>query len=386
MNQRRALSTCLSPLFLLSLTLFSSPVPLTLAADRTEWQLDTISFTNELARMGGSSTVVVAIIDGGVDFTHKDLGEQLRWRNSDEIPGNGLDDDNNGYIDDVYGWNFVDQTNNTAPVRENRDDNNNGWFDEQYSHGTFIAGIIAGQGKRIRGLVPNIRILDVKAFNSDGTAGDLVAAWKYVESFGNNISVINFSASMSEDVYQQVIPTLDKLVHDHGVVVVAASGNADPTDDLYEIALPANHTDVLSVGAVGRDLTLTNFSRRGSGLDLVAPGERLFSTVPDDLYEDAGSGTSYAAPFVTGAVAYLRSLPTSTPLTTDDIRGFVTNTTTDLGPAGYDAEYGHGLLNMTTLVAAVPTKESHLAHWELLGPSFLLASGAFTILKKRRRI
>ncbi|MHA2362720.1 MAG: S8 family peptidase [Candidatus Hodarchaeales archaeon] len=336
--------------------------------ERGTWQYEAIGFTDKVSQLTkGNSEVIIAIIDGGVDFSHKDLGEHLRWSNPGEIPNNDLDDDENGYVDDIFGWDFFDNDNDPSPVANNIDDNNDDRIDEFVSHGTFIAGIISGQGLELRGIVPNIKILNIKIYDSDGVSrgGTIEEAWRYVATFGSYINVINFSSGLSEGAFFNLNQTFETLLNKHDVIIVASSGNEESLTISGTVDYPGRHPDILSVGAVGKEKTIWKFSMRGTGLDLVAPGENVVSTVLNDYYTD-GTGTSFAAPFVTGAAAFIQSLSLESPLTGAEIRSFIKNTTTDLGDEGYDSDYGAGLLNMSNLIESLPIQSSTgLFGWQM---------------------
>jgi len=334
---------------------------------REIWQFEAIGLTENVKSLtSGNSDVVVAIIDSGIDFSHQDLGTQLQWHNPGEIPNNGIDDDNNGYIDDIHGWDFINNDNNPVPEPNGLDDNNNGLIDEFVWHGTFVAGIIVGSGKNeLHGIVPNIKILDIKIFDSDGQASTQeLEIWQYVASFGDKIKVINFSADLPDESFQKLNQTFELLLNISDIVIVASAGNERSDTVTDEVDYPGRHPDILAVGAVDKNLQISSFSKQGKGLDLVAPGEDIFSTVLDNLYFKGGSGTSFATPFVTGAVAFVLSLPLNKILTGSDIRDLIKNSTTDLGEIGYDTVFGSGILNMTKLVSQLSSQITKgLAGW-----------------------
>ena len=350
--------------FLILLTIFFHPIGLVEAQDPNtflrneifnQWQNKAISFTPEVTKVSqGSPSVVVAIIDSGIDFNHYDLGNQLKYNNPGEIPNNGKDDDHNGYIDDTYGWDFVENDNNVTPTLLHIDANNNGIYDEMASHATGIAGIIAGQGKDVLGIVPKIKILDIKVYNSDGVAYNIEKAFDYVYNLtlhDPRIKVINFSGIVGNNGEYGLNNTLDKLMKNN-VTIVASSGNYY-NEGTYNVSYPANYPGVISVGAIDKNLQISSFSERGQNLDFVAPGENVFSLSINNQINNNLDGTSFSAPYYTAAVAFLYSLQYKTPLTPKMVFDILKKSITDLGQPGWDSIYGYGLLNMTKLVQNV---------------------------------
>ncbi len=355
-----------------------------------QWQNKAISFTPAVTRFSqGSSSVVVVIIDSGIDFNHYDLGNQLKYNNPGEIPKNGIDDDHNGYIDDTYGWNFVSNNNNMTPVPLHIDANHDGIIDGAISHGTAIAGIIAGQGKDVLGIVPKIKIMDVKIYNSDGVAYSVEKAFSYVYNLtlqDPRIKVINFSGVIEGSGNAELNATLTKLLN-HNISIVAAAGNNYNKGD-YNVSYPADFPGVISVGSIDKDLQISSFSQRGSNLDFVAPGENVFSLSINNQINNNLDGTSFSAPYYTAAIAFLYSLHFKTPLTPSEIFSILKNSTTDLGAPGWDPTYGYGLLNMTKLVQIVkPLIKTILPIFNVLSIIFpVILVIALILLKPVRKI
>lgn len=268
----------------------------------SQWSLNSMSLSQAWTYSTGSKDVVVAIIDSGVDLGHSDLRNNI-WKNLGEIPGNGIDDEGNGYIDDINGWNFYSNTNN---VQDN------------YGHGTHIAGIIGAEGNNglgIAGINWHVSIMPLK-FMSDSGAGftsGALAAIDYIlmmkKNFGVNIVVVNNSWSSGYG-YSSVMDGRIKALGDANIVFVAAAGNNAMNNDLYPLYPGSyNQSNVINVGSFSNEtLSLTRSSNYGSiTVDLAAPGYLIFSTLPRNYYGYM-SGTSMAAPQVSGAVALLNSI------------------------------------------------------------------------------
>lgn len=262
-------------------------------------------------RLGlGSSDVIVAVIDDGLDFDHPDLADRA-WVNpgeADALAANGIDDDGNGYIDDVHGWDFC---NDDATVHDADAD----------GHGTHVAGTIAASldGRGIVGVAPGISLMALKFIDDSvlcGTDQMAVAAIDYAASFG--VRIINASWGGA-----QPSAVVDAAIADSGALFVAAAGNwgvnidkAPTRDDPNPVRFyPASSTlpNILAVGAVDQAGKRASFSNYGTrSVDLAAPGANILSTYPASAACAApcyawAAGTSMAAPHVTGVAALAAS-------------------------------------------------------------------------------
>ncbi len=235
-------------------------------------------------QVGGD--VIIAVVDSGVDYTHPDLTANI-WNNSAEIPNNGRDDDGNGYVDDLRGWDFVNNDNDPM------DDN---------SHGTHIAGTIAARGNNGQGVVGvnwSARIMPLKFLtrSGSGSSADAIAAIDY--AVANGARVIN--ASWGGGPYSAAMFSALSAANDAGVLFVAAAGNDSRNNDNTP-SYPADYDlpNVISVAATDDADTLAGFSNFGANsVDLGAPGVNILSTTPGNGYTSY-SGTSMAAPQVAG--------------------------------------------------------------------------------------
>lgn len=235
----------------------------------------------------GSKDVVVAIIDSGMNTKVSNV-----WVNKGEIPNNGIDDEGNGYVDDVNGWNFANNTNDPT---------------DKYGHGTHVAGIVAQ-------VAPNISIMPLKFYDDRGIGdtGGAIRAIKYVtmmkEVYHVNIVAVNASwgsYGFSNMLYQEV-----QNLNKDGITLVCAAGNYGKNVDVYPIYPACYQSDnVISVGALSYSkINLTGFSNYGkNNVDLASPGSVIYSTLPNDRY-GYKSGTSMAAPFVTGTIGLMKSV------------------------------------------------------------------------------
>lgn len=286
-----------------------------------QWYLQKIGMNKAWEYGQGQNNVVLAIIDTGVWVSHPDLAGNI-WVNMDEIGGDGIDNDNNGYIDDTNGWNFIDSNNNPSP------DLSQGFFTDGVIHGTAVAGIAAAVGNNFEGIAGvnwAVRIMPVRALDNYGS-GDMATvtdALYYAVNNGAQIINMSFVGSEAEPNFKHAL----QYAYDKGVLVIAAAGNIEPIlaeeTNLNKIPLyPAcfigneGRDLVLSVAAVDKNDKKADFSNYGSCVDISAPGEGLYSTQiyePDFIsfeskYVNGLSGTSIATPLVSGVAALIKSL------------------------------------------------------------------------------
>lgn len=258
--------------------------------------------------------VVVAVLDSGIDLVHPDLKNNI-WVNSDEIPGDGLDNDENSYIDDINGWDFVDSDNTPTPVLLE------GYDYTAVNHGTVIAGVIGASAndEGIIGINPMVKIMDLRILDAKGMGNTLVLSQAIDYAAENGADIINLSLvgkSIDESLKKSITNAYNK-----GVMIVAASGNENKSgvdldvEPAYPVCDFDNVNRVIGVAAVDSQNKLSVFSNYGEKcIDISAPGVNIYSTVYHDLadvnfssyYRGGWSGTSVAAPMVSGALSLLK--------------------------------------------------------------------------------
>ena len=281
----------------------------------------------------GRSDVVIAILDTGVAMSHPDLAAGI-WTNPLEIPDNGIDDDGNGFIDDVHGWNFAGNNNAVA---------------DDYGHGTHVAGIAAARINNmtgIAGMAGGTTIMPVKVFypppNVLGTYEDLIRAIIYATD--NGARVINMSLGATS--YSRGEEAAVDYAWNHGAVVVAAAGNTGRNTYHY----PAAHHNAIAVAATDASDNRAGFSTYGDFVDVAAPGVSVLSTLVNGGYGGM-SGTSMASPHVAGLAGLLFSL--NPQLTNAQVRELIEKNVDDRGATGWDIYYGSGRINARKALAAV---------------------------------
>lgn len=252
----------------------------------------------------GSREIVIAVIDTGVDYNHIDLEENI-WINKDEIPNNGIDDDWNGYIDDVYGWDFLNWDND--PMDDSK----------PVYHGTHVSGIIGAIGNNNQGIAGvnwKIKIMALKSFSEYGYANlsDILPAMEYAVKMGAKVINASWGSPYPSKILKEMIDYAGK----NGVIFVASAGNwaidLDNPPEINGLILgnyPAGHDlpNIISVAASDHNDKLALFSNFGKiSVDLAAPGVNILSTKSGNGYRYL-SGTSMSAPHATGAVGLMLS-------------------------------------------------------------------------------
>lgn len=259
-------------------------------------------------RTTGSKSVVVAVIDTGVDYNHPDLAANM-WTNPGEIPGNGIDDDNNGYVDDVHGYDFFNKDGDPM---------------DDVDHGTHCSGTIGGVGDNgvgVAGVNWNVKIMALKFIGpAGGTDAGAIEAIEYALKMGVRVS----NNSWGGGGYSQALYDAIKKARDQGHLFIAAAGN-DGTDNDTIPSYPATYDleNIISVAASDRNDALAGFSCYGkTTVDLSAPGVAIFSTMPNSQY-GLMDGTSMATPHVTGVAAWI--LGQSPNMSYSDVKALILN-------------------------------------------------------------
>ena len=294
------------------------PSALALTPDDTfyakQWYLLQIQAEKAWDITTGSPDVIVAVVDTAMDIDHEDLKENI-WTNTRETFGNSVDDDGNGFADDIHGWNFLDRSNDVRP----RD---GAGTEHGRVHATLVASLIAARGNNgvgIAGVAWRIKIMPVVALDADGggSTGDVANAIYY--AVNNGADIINLSLEGYQDA-----PDVDAAIahaRSMGVLTVAAAGNAEEVAgvdvDMQRVFPVCLSTDtsfgLIGVGSTDRADRRAAFANYGSCIQVSAPGDDVFGAQPTDPSTGAGygsgfSGTSLAAPLVAGTAALIKSL------------------------------------------------------------------------------
>ena len=275
--------------------------------------------------------IVVAVIDTGVDISHSDLDDNV-WVNSGEIAGDGIDNDGNGYIDDLYGWNFVAGNNDVS------DDN---------GHGTHVAGTIAAEqnGFGATGVAPEAEILPIKVLSSNGSGFSSSIANGIRYAVDNGANIINLSLGGG---FSNVIASAINYAASNNVLVVAASGNESSSVPSSPAVLSRTYDNLLSVGAYSSNGSIASFSNgvgNSGAVQVDAPGVSIYSTAAGGGYRWL-SGTSMATPHVAGLAAL--TLSANSNLSAESLRNIIVQTA-DGSASGSDA---NGIVNASLAIPA----------------------------------
>lgn len=327
-----------------------------------QWYLSKIKADKAWEKISSSPDVVIAVIDSGIEIDHPDLSANI-WTNTREIASTGLDDDNNGFIDDINGWDFVNNVPDPRPKFEE------GWTESGVSHGTLIAGIMAAEGNNkegIAGLTWKTQIMPLKAFNDkgEGRVSDIVRAIDYAINNGANIINLSF---MNFD-YSKNLQAAIERAHRAGLIIVAAAGNesAGGRDTFEKPVYPACYDGSLSgenmvIGVAATDALdqKTSFSAYGENcVDITAPGISFFGTVtpgantddPSRLYDGYWSGTSMATPLVSATLSLI--IQANPELSRQEVVSILFASTDDVSKLNpdYPNKLGNGRLNVNRAV------------------------------------
>ena len=312
------------------------------------WGWNKIRMPEAWSLSKGDDTVI-AVLDTGIDYTHPEIASQLAY-NTSEIPNNGIDDDNNGYIDDYLGWDFVGQ-DYLNPAEDNN-------VTDEDGHGTFVSGIIAAKNNSVgmAGVAPESKILPIKVLDDNGT-GTFTTVYngvKYALDMGAKI--INMSLGALGTASTSLINLLTSAI-EAGCIFIAAAGNESDNANKY---MPAGMEGMVTVSATTNSNSFAWFSNYGTSVDVAAPGVDILSlrAAGTDNYGDGdhfipndetsaeyfwAKGTSASAPFVSGVAALMASQ--NKELTTYDFLRRLKFSSVDLGDAGKDDQFGWGLID-----------------------------------------
>ncbi|MCF8260329.1 MAG: S8 family serine peptidase [Melioribacteraceae bacterium] len=312
-----------------------------------QWSLEKIDITGAWEHTTGDSTITIGVIDTGIDLLHPDLLNQIYINPAEDLNKNGRidlsdldgkDNDSNGFIDDISGFDFVDKSG--ASLQNQSGDYFN-WDNDptdENGHGTFVSGIIGAQSDNIigiAGIAPNCKILPLRAFDPDGYGeeDDVVSAILYAMNSG--VKVINMS--FGDKIYSKVLRDIIKYASANGIIFVGSAGNSGTDEEHY----PSGFNDVISVGNSNKSDNLSSSSTFGSTVDLVAPGTDIISTEFNGNYASA-SGTSASAPHVSGTIGLLLSI---NDFSFNDIKTILKSTSDDIQTPNWDGKTGSGRLN-----------------------------------------
>ncbi len=289
-----------------------------------------------------AKNIVVAVVDSGLDMAHEDAPQYI-WTNPQEIPANNIDDDKNGFVDDIHGWNFLDENHDFTDVR---------------GHGTFVAGIISAKynnGVGIAGINPGAVIMPVKVANDEGETDSLTIyrGINYAVHHGAKVINVSLGGRNISKLEEQAV----ERAHAMGTLVVIAAGNNN--ENLMTFG-PSSSKHALSVGQIDYSGVRSTVSNWGPNLGLLAPGEQIYSLCSKDNKHVLPSvrkfgyykqdGTSFSTPMVAATASLIWAKNPS--LTNSHVADIILATATDMNEAGWDGLTGAGVLNAAAALRA----------------------------------
>jgi subtilisin family serine protease len=328
-----------------------------------QWGLDNIEAPLGWDIEKGSPEIQIAIIDSGIDMLHDDLVYKI-WVNVEELNGLGdIDDDDNGYVDDIFGWDFASWDN--FP-----DDIING----HGSHASGIAAASTDNGMGVAGVDWNAEIMILRVINYAGASTVFDAALAIYYAVDNGAEVINLSLGGSS--FSTVVNDAIQYAHNQGCVIVASAGNNGDSTIIY----PASYDNAISVASVDNGDNHSSFSNYNAHVDICAPGGDgvpidsgdIYSSIPIDAY-GYKAGTSMAAPFASGLAALLLSLNPN--LTNTQIEDIIFASADDFGASGRDDYFGHGRINVFKALQAAKRYHSYIPGVKMISIPFYPQEG-----------
>jgi subtilisin family serine protease len=295
-----------------------------------QWGLDSINAYDAWDITRGNHSVVVGVLDTGIDWTHPDIAANI-WSDSE------------GY----HGYNFIDGNRQPMDDNINSYDESGVWQSDTYTyHGTHVAGVIGAVIDNSLGVagMAQAQLMSVKVMNDSGEGTDATVASGIRWAVDHGADIVTMSLGV-----EGISSTLNNAINyasNHGVVLVAASGNSGSSDVSY----PAANPKVIAVGAIDNTEHPATFSNYGTGLDVMAPGSSIYSTMTGSGYQYL-SGTSTAAPYVAGIAALL--LTVNPVLTPEQVGQTINSTATDIRTTGYDEYSGWGIVDAFRAVEEV---------------------------------
>ncbi|MBN2728854.1 MAG: S8 family serine peptidase, partial [Bacteroidales bacterium] len=285
----------------------------------------------------GSSTIKVAVVDNAMQMAHPDLTNAW-WTNPGEIPSNGIDDDGNGYIDDVNGYDVADDDNNPNPPSTS------------FDHGTHVSGTVGASTNNNTGVASigyGVSVIPVKSTNNTAIPTSVTNGYDgiiYAANCGADVINMSWGGYSYSTTGQNII----NYAYGLGCILVAAAGNDDITTSHY----PSSYNNVISVASTSTNDSKSSFSNYGSDIDVSAPGSFIYSTLPNNTYGYM-SGTSMASPMVAGLCGLMLSL--NPGLTQSDIQTCLENSCDDIDAQNpsYINQLGAGRINAEAAMSCV---------------------------------
>lgn len=301
------------------------------------WSLEAINIQGAWDITNGSQDITVAIVDSGINWNVSALSVDNRWENQQERDGlPGIDDDNNGFIDDIYGYDFIEFDEDPTT------DQTYGAID---GHGTMVSSVVISDHDDVKGIAPNVKLMTVRVLDSNGTGyfSEIYQGMDY--AIKNNADIINLSLGTNADIGGFINNLMEQLTYKakyYNVSIVVSAGNEGGSVNFYG---KLNHT--ITVSALDTPTHLASFSNYGNEVDFAAPGFEI-PVINSDNLSYLASGTSFSAPIVSSVIALMRSIRNDFPAIYYE--ELLRESVVDIFDDGFDVYSGHGLVDASMSV------------------------------------
>lgn len=326
----------------------------------SQWGLANINAPTAWNYFSAGSNIVVAVVDDAIERTHGDLSPNL-WVNAGEIPGNGIDDDNNGYVDDINGYDVGSNDNNPNPPST------------AYDHGTHVAGIVSARSNNGTGVASigfSCKLMCVKATNSVGSVTNGYDGIVYAAASGAHIINMSWGGPTASTTGQNIV----NYAVSEGCILIAAAGNDNVNTQFY----PAAYNNVVSVAATTSSNSKASFSNYGSWIDVSAPGNNIYSTTVGNSYGNK-SGTSMASPMVAGLAGLMKSLNPNMP--NSDLINCLLSTAANINAQNpsFIGQLGSGRIDAAAAMACVAASLNNAPVADFVASNTTLSAGGSTV-------
>lgn len=301
------------------------------------WNLEAINIQGAWDITNGSSDIIIAIVDSGINWNVTALPLENRWENELEKSGSpGIDDDNNGFIDDIYGYDFIefDEDPTTDQI-----------YGEIDGHGTMVSSVIISDDDIVNGIAPNVQLMTVRVLDSNGTGyfSEIYQGMDY--AIKNNADIINLSLGTNADIWGFIDNLMEQLTYKakyYNVSIVVSAGNEGGPVNFY-----GKLNNTITVSALDSPSHLASYSNFGNEVDFAAPGSQI-PVIYSDNQVYLASGTSFSAPIVSSVIALMRSIRNDFPVIYYE--ELLRESAIDIFDKGFDVFSGHGLVDASESV------------------------------------
>ncbi len=306
--------------------------------DELSWNLEAINIQDAWDVTKGSKDITIAIVDSGINWNVTALSVENRWENQLEKDGlPDIDDDNNGFIDDIYGYDFIDF---------DEDPTTDQTYGEIDGHGTMVSSVVISDNDDVTGIAPNVKLMTVRVLDSNGTGffSEIYQGMDY--AIKNRADIINLSLGTNAEIGGFIDNLMEQLTYKakyYNVSIVVSAGNEGGSVNFY-----GKLNNTITVSALDTPTHLASYSNYGNEVDFTAPGSRI-PVIDSDNIAYYVSGTSFSAPTVSAVIALMRSIRNDFPVVYYE--ELLKESAIDIFDKGFDVFSGHGLIDASESVS-----------------------------------